>query len=156
LGKVLFTKQTHSTHRTHGISSGLLNVLQGFIVFRCSISQDLIKETIDGIVSSGLAAVGYKYVNIDDCWSLKEHRNATTGEMIPDPTRFSAGIKALADYAHSKGVKLGIYSDVGFKTCQGYPGSFGYYQIDANTFAKWGVDYLKLDFCYTNKTVTLI
>jgi alpha-galactosidase len=121
--------------------------------FACNINEDLVRETVDSIVSTGLVGVGYKYVNIDDCWSLKSGRNSSTGELIPDPVRFPHGIKALADYAHSKGVKLGIYSDVGFKTCAGYPGSFGYFEKDATTFANWGIDYLKLDFCNINSTI---
>jgi alpha-galactosidase len=114
----------------------------------------MIRQTIDAMVSSGLSAVGYQYVNIDDCWSQRSGRNTTTQQLVPDPKRFPGGIKALADYAHSKNIKLGIYSDVGIKTCAGYPGSYGYYKIDADTFASWNVDYLKFDYCYTFKNIT--
>ncbi len=87
----------------------------------------------------------YFLKNIDDCWQLETRTSA--GAPIADPKRFPHGIKYLADYAHSKGLKLGIYSDVGLKTCQGRAGSYGYYDIDAQTYASWEVDYLKFDFC---------
>jgi alpha-galactosidase len=90
---------------------------------------------------------GYQYVNLDDCWSQQSGRDPTTKQIVPDPIKFSKGIKALADHAHSLNFKLGIYSDVGFKTCAGYPGSYQYYELDAKTFAQWGIDFLKLDFC---------
>ena len=86
-------------------------------------------------------------VNIDDCWMT--HDRDENGRLYPDPERFPHGIKWLADYAHSKGVKLGIYNDYGTKTCGGYTGSEGYLQRDAQTFAEWEVDYLKMDGCYS-------
>ena len=86
-------------------------------------------------------------VNIDDCWMT--HDRDENGRLYPDPERFPHGIKWLADYAHSKGVKLGIYNDYGTKTCGGYMGSEGYLQKDAQTFAEWEVDYLKMDGCYS-------
>ncbi|KAL0488769.1 alpha-galactosidase [Acrasis kona] len=122
-------------------------------LFACNINEQLIIETIDAM-SSKLLKYGYQYVNIDDCWSRKEGRDNTTKELIADPIRFPRGIKYLADYAHSKGVKLGIYSDVGFLTCAGYPASGkDFYEIDAKTFAKWGVDYLKFDWCFTDDEI---
>ncbi|KAL0478270.1 alpha-galactosidase [Acrasis kona] len=121
-------------------------------LFACDINEQLIIETIDAM-DSKLKKFGYQYVNIDDCWSLKSNRDPVTNEMIPDPVRFPRGIKFLADYAHSKGLKLGIYSDVGDKTCQGYPGSANHYEIDAKTFAKWEVDYLKLDWCFVDDAI---
>lgn len=114
--------------------------------FGSSISEDLIKETADAIVASGLKDAGYEYVVIDDCWSLKE-RDAE-GNIVADPEKFPSGMKALADYVHSKGLKFGMYSCDGPLTCAGYPGSYNYEFIDAKNFAAWGVDYLKYDNCY--------
>ena len=100
----------------------------------------------DAMASGGMKDVGYEYIIIDDCWMTKER--SKDGRFVEDSTRFPSGIKALADYVHSKGLKFGIYSDAGTKTCAGYPGSRGYEFIDAQTFADWGVDYLKYDWCY--------
>jgi alpha-galactosidase len=113
--------------------------------FGCNVDEQLIKQTADFFVSSGLKAAGYKYVNIDDCW-LERTRSAD-GHLVPDPVKFPDGIKGTADYVHSLGLKLGIYEDAGTKTCAGYPGSLGHEQTDANDFAAWGVDYLKYDNC---------
>ena len=92
-----------------------------------------------------MKAAGYDYVNIDDCW-MAPSRDAA-GNLVPDPTRFPDGIKAVADYVHSLGLKLGIYEDAGTTTCAGYPGSLGHEAQDAATFASWGVDYVKYDRC---------
>jgi alpha-galactosidase len=113
--------------------------------FGCDVSETLIKETADKLVSSGLAALGYRYVNIDDCWALRER--GADGRLVPDPAKFPSGVKGLADYVHGKGLKLGIYGDAGTKTCAGYPGSLGHEDLDARTWADWGVDYLKYDNC---------
>ncbi|KYF81945.1 hypothetical protein BE20_25520 [Sorangium cellulosum] len=114
--------------------------------FGCAVNEELIKETADFFVESGLKDLGYTYVNIDDCWALRER--GADGKLVRDPEKFPNGIKGLADYVHSKGLKLGIYGDAGTKTCAGYPGSLGHEQIDAQTWAAWGVDYLKYDNCY--------
>lgn len=114
--------------------------------FGPNINEDLIKETADAIVDTGLAAAGYEYVVIDDCWSLRER--GEDGTIVPDPEKFPSGMKALADYVHSKGLKFGMYSCDGPLTCAGYPASFDHEFIDAKTFADWGVDYLKYDNCY--------
>lgn len=114
--------------------------------FACEIDEQLIRETADAMVSSGMKDAGYVYVNIDDCWMAPE-RDAQ-GNLAADPKRFPSGIKALADYVHSKGLKLGIYSSAGTKTCQGYPASLDHEEQDAKTFAAWGIDYLKYDNCY--------
>ena len=114
--------------------------------FGCNISENDIKEIADAMVSSGLADCGYVYVNIDDCWHGE--RDAK-GNIQCDSVTFPSGIKALADYVHSKGLKLGIYSDAGCKTCAGEPGSLGHEYQDALTYAEWGVDYLKYDWCNT-------
>ncbi|HEY8458625.1 MAG TPA: NPCBM/NEW2 domain-containing protein [Actinopolymorphaceae bacterium] len=113
--------------------------------FFCDIDEDLIKQTADAMVASGMRDAGYEYVNIDDCWSAPE-RDAD-GNLVADPERFPSGIKALADYVHARGLKLGIYTDVGTKTCAGYPGGYGHEERDARTFAKWHVDFVKVDWC---------
>jgi alpha-galactosidase len=101
--------------------------------FRCEINEELIRETADSMVESGMMAAGYKYVIIDDCWQVGRDEN---GELVPDPERFPSGIKALSDYVHSKGLKFGIYSCAGDLTCQNRPGSRGHEFQDARTFAK--------------------
>jgi alpha-galactosidase len=113
--------------------------------FGCNVSEALVKQTADFFVSSGMKAAGYEYVNIDDCWMT--HTRDANGSLVPDPVKFPDGIKGTADYVHAKGLKLGIYEDAGTATCAGYPGSLGHEQIDAQTFADWGVDYLKYDNC---------
>lgn len=85
-------------------------------------------------------------VNIDDCWQAQE-RDDDTGRLVADGARFPNGIQAVADQIHEMGLRIGIYSDVGKRTCQGFPGSHGNYELDAKTFAEWGVDFLKLDTC---------
>nr|CAB3264191.1 alpha-N-acetylgalactosaminidase-like [Phallusia mammillata] len=112
------------------------------------ISEKLFMDMADRLDKDGWKDVGYMYVNIDDCWMAKE-RDAT-GRLYGDPERFPNGIKALADYVHGKGLKLGIYEDYGKLTCGGYPGSQGHEETDANTFAEWGIDMLKFDGCYSN------
>ncbi|XP_059455815.1 alpha-galactosidase 3 [Corylus avellana] len=114
--------------------------------FACNINETVIKETADALVSTGLAELGYVYLNIDDCWSSKK-RNSE-GQLVPDPKAFPSGIKALADYVHTKGLKLGIYSDAGVFTCEVRPGSLYHENDDAELFASWGVDYLKYDNCF--------
>jgi alpha-galactosidase len=114
--------------------------------FGCDVSEALIKETADFFVSSGLKDAGYQYVNIDDCWSLRER--GPDGTLVPDPVKFPSGIRGVADYVHGLGLKLGIYGDAGTKTCAGYPGSLGKEKLDAKTWAGWGVDYVKYDNCY--------
>lgn len=114
--------------------------------FTWNINEELIKETADIMVSSGLKDAGYEYVVIDDCWSLKQRDE--NGRLVPDPEKFPNGMKAVADYVHSKGLKFGMYSCDGTHTCAGYPGSFEHEFQDAATFAEWGVDYLKYDNCF--------
>jgi alpha-galactosidase len=114
--------------------------------FGCHVNEQLIRETADAMVSSGMKDAGYQYVVIDDCWQGERDAH---GDIQPDPRRFPSGIKALADYVHSRGLKFGIYSDAGRKTCGGRPGSRGYEYQDARQYAAWGVDYLKYDWCET-------
>ncbi len=114
-------------------------------LYQCDINEDLIKKTADAMVEKGMLEAGYEYLVIDDCWQISRDEN---GNIIADPEKFPSGIKALADYIHSKGLKFGIYSDAGTKTCQGRPGSRGYEFQDARQYAEWGVDYLKYDWCH--------
>ncbi|WP_181307494.1 glycoside hydrolase family 27 protein [Rufibacter sp. XAAS-G3-1] len=114
--------------------------------FACNVDEKLIRETADAMVSSGMKAAGYEYINIDDCWHGDRD---SLGFIHADPKRFPSGMKALADYVHSKGLKLGIYSDAGSQTCGGRPGSRGYEFQDAQMYANWGIDYLKYDWCNT-------
>lgn len=114
--------------------------------FACNIDQKLIRQTADALVATGMRDAGYQYLVIDDCWHGE--RDAQ-GNIQPDPKRFPDGIKALADYVHAQGLKFGIYSDAGRLTCGGRPGSRGYEFQDAAQYARWGVDYLKYDWCNT-------
>jgi len=116
--------------------------------FGCNVSENLIKEMADAMVKSGMKAAGYKYIVIDDCWQVGRD---SLGNIIPDPKRFPSGMKALADYVHSKGLKFGLYSCAGKKTCQSRPGGRGYEYQDARQYVAWGVDYLKYDWCYHGK-----
>jgi alpha-galactosidase len=112
--------------------------------FGCNINEGLIREIADAMATNGIKDAGYQYVNIDDCWHGTRDEQ---GFIRPDPQRFPSGIKALADYVHAKGLKLGIYSDAGAKTCGGRPASRGHEYQDALTYAQWGIDYLKYDWC---------
>ncbi len=114
--------------------------------FACDVSEKLIKETADAMITTGMKDAGYEYIVIDDCWQIGRD---SLGFIVADPERFPSGIKALAGYVHSKGLKFGIYSCAGDKTCGGRPGSRGYEYQDALMYAKWGVDYLKYDWCFT-------
>ena len=115
--------------------------------FQGRVSEVLIREIADAMATNGMKAAGYEYVNIDDLWQAPQ-RDAD-GNIQSDPTRFPSGIKALADYVHSKGLKLGIYTDCGARTCGGRPGSRDHELQDAKAYAQWGVDYLKDDWCNT-------
>ncbi|KAJ6818479.1 alpha-galactosidase-like [Iris pallida] len=114
--------------------------------FHCNIDEKMIKETADAMVSTGLSSLGYHYINLDDCWG--EQNRDSQGNLVAKASTFPSGIKALADYVHNKGLKFGIYSDAGTQTCsKTMPGSLGYEDQDAKTFAAWEVDYLKYDNC---------
>ena len=117
--------------------------------FHCKIDEKIIRETIVALSNSPLSKVGYEYVNIDDCWA---ESRSSSGEILVDVKTFPNGIAPLVDLAHSVGLKLGIYSDAGFKTCAGRPGSLNYEVIDASTYASWKIDYLKYDNCHTDGT----
>uniref|UniRef100_A0A182T5G1 Alpha-galactosidase n=1 Tax=Anopheles maculatus TaxID=74869 RepID=A0A182T5G1_9DIPT len=112
------------------------------------ISEQLFKRMADLMVSEGYRDAGYEYVNIDDCWMADERDE--DGVLQPNKERFPNGIKHLADYIHERGLKFGIYQDIGTKTCAGYPGMMGYFKLDAQTFADWDVDFIKIDGCYAD------
>ncbi len=114
--------------------------------FSWNINEELIKGAADAFDKFGLREAGYEYIVIDDCWSEKQRDK--NGRLVADSTKFPNGMKAVADYIHSKGLKFGMYSCAGTHTCAGYPGSFEHEFTDAETFAEWGVDYLKYDYCY--------
>jgi len=115
--------------------------------FGVSINESVVRETAEALLSTGLKDHGYNYLVIDDCWTVKTGRDSN-GDLIPDPEKFPNGIKALANYVHEKGLKLGIYSDAAEKTCSGYPGSLGFEDQDACLWASWGIDFLKYDYCH--------
>jgi alpha-galactosidase len=112
--------------------------------FGCNVSENLIKQMADAISTNGMSDAGYQYIVIDDCWQIGRD---SAGNIIPDPQHFPSGMKALADYIHSRGLKFGIYSCAGSLTCQGRPGGRGYQFQDARQYKAWGVDYLKYDWC---------
>lgn len=114
--------------------------------FACKVNQTVIEQTADAFISLGLDKLGYRYVNVDDCWAKSRDSN---GVVQPDPTTFP-DFQGMVDYVHSKGLLFGLYSDAGNDTCAGRPGSLGYEEIDANTYAGWKVDYLKYDNCHND------
>jgi len=112
-----------------------------------SVSQALMQAAADAMVKSGLSSHGFEYVNLDDGWAPRPGPAARNAEGVIQPNDKFPNMKALSDYVHSKGLKLGIYSSPGPKTCEGYLGSYGHEEQDAKTFAEWGIDYLKYDWC---------
>lgn len=117
--------------------------------FGTDINEQMVKEMADALVSTGLRDAGYNHILLDDGWMEKE-RDAQ-GNLVPHRKKFPNGIKVVADYVHSKGLKFGLYNCAGSKTCAGYPGSRGHEYQDALKYAEWGVDYLKYDWCSTGK-----
>ena len=115
--------------------------------FGCDVSEVLVKGIADAMVSSGMKDAGYRYVVIDDCWQVDR---GADGVIVPDPERFPNGMKALADYVHAQGLQFGLYTDAGPKTCEGRPASLGFEEVDARTYAEWGVDYVKVDWCHAD------
>jgi alpha-galactosidase len=115
--------------------------------FACEgINEKVVRASADAIATNGMKDAGYEYVVIDDCWQTSRD---VAGNIVADPAKFPSGIKALAEYVHGKGLKFGIYTDAGTKTCAGRPGSMGHEYQDARQYADWGVDYLKEDWCST-------
>lgn len=112
--------------------------------FECEINEQVVHDAADAMVSGGMKEAGYEFIVIDDCWQIGRDKQ---GFIQSDPQKFPTGIKALADYVHSKGLKFGIYSCAGRKTCANRPGSRGYEFQDAISYASFGVDFLKLDWC---------
>jgi alpha-galactosidase len=116
--------------------------------FQTNINETMLKDMVDVYVSSGMRDAGYQYFVLDDGWMAMERDQ--NGSLIADPVKFPHGMKALADYVHSKGLKFGIYNCAGDKTCAGYPGTRGHEYEDARLYASWGVDYFKYDWCNTD------
>ena len=116
--------------------------------FQTNINEDILKGVVDTYISSGMRDAGYQYLVLDDGWMAME-RDAS-GSLVADPVKFPHGMKAFADYVHSKGLKFGIYNCAGSKTCAGYPGTRGHEYEDARLYASWGVDFLKYDWCHTD------
>lgn len=116
--------------------------------FQANIDEKLLREMVDTYISSGMRDAGYKYFVIDDGWMAMDRD--PNGSLIADPKKFPGGMKAFADYVHSKGLKFGIYNCAGDKTCGGYPGTRGHEYEDARLYASWGVDFLKYDWCNTD------
>jgi alpha-galactosidase len=113
--------------------------------FQCNVNEDLIVETAELMVSLGLQKAGYEFINLDDCWASKNRSDS--GELVPDPTKWPNGIDGLVKKVHALGFKMGIYSDSGWFTCAGFPGSWSNEQRDAALFDSWGISYLKYDNC---------
>ncbi len=113
--------------------------------FGCNVSDSLIRQTADAMVTSGMQGAGYQYLVIDDCWQVARD---SSGQIVADSARFPHGMADLAAYVHSKGLKFGVYTDAGTQTCQGRPGSLNHEEQDARTYASWGVDYVKVDWCH--------
>ena len=115
--------------------------------FACNVNETVVRGAADAMASSGMRDAGYSYIVIDDCWQGERDK---AGNIQADAKKFPSGIKVLSDYVHAKGLKFGIYSDAGTKTCGGFPGSRGHEFQDAQQYAAWGVDYLKYDWCNTD------
>jgi alpha-galactosidase len=120
--------------------------------FQTKINEDMLQAMVDTFVSSGMKAAGYQYFVLDDGWMAMERDKS--GNLVADPVKFPHGMKAFADYVHSKGLKFGIYNCAGWKTCAGYPGTRGHEFEDARLYASWGVDFLKFDWCNTDSLNT--
>jgi len=140
----LFTTTTISAQKFENLALTPPMGWSSWNKFASKINEKIIREVADAMVSSGMKDAGYEYVNIDDCWQISRDKN---GNILADSVNFPSGMKALADYVHSKGLKFGLYSCAGSLTCAGRPGSRGYEYQDARTYASWGVDFLKYDFC---------
>lgn len=114
--------------------------------FGCHVTEADVRSAVDAMSANGMKAAGYEHVNLDDCWqgTRDQEGHIHSNDRFPD-------MKALGDYIHSHGFKFGIYSSPGPKTCGGFPGSYGYERQDAETYANWGVDFLKYDWCSARK-----
>ena len=119
--------------------------------FGPEVNEQIVKESTDAFVELGLKDYGYEYIVIDDCWSEKV-RDPETDRLVASHEKFPKGMRDIADYIHARGLKFGMYSCTGVRTCADYPGSFDHEFLDAETFAEWGVDFLKYDNCYKPRT----
>jgi len=146
------------TAAAHALDNGLARTppmgWNSWNKFACKgLNEKVVRATADTMAANGMKDAGYQYVILDDCWqspiTATSNGRDAQGNIVPDPERFPSGIKALADYIHSKGLKFGIYTDVGIKTCAGRSGSIGHEYQDARQYVAWGVDYLKEDWCNT-------
>lgn len=115
--------------------------------FACDVDAELVQSSAEAIVDLGLRDLGYEYVILDDCWSAGRNTSGN-GSIIADLTKFPNGMAAVAEGVHDLGLKFGMYSSAGRYTCGSYEGSLGHEEVDAQTWANWGVDYLKYDNCY--------
>lgn len=150
LAGLAFCVSTQAAPTRHSYNGLALTPPMGFndwAHYECRINEKLFVDTANALVKTGLARLGYRYVNLDDCW-MEMHRNPQ-GELVANPKLFPHGLKWLGDYLHARGLKFGIYEDAGYMTCQKAPGMYGHIDRDVKTFASWGVDYLKLDYCYS-------
>ncbi len=118
--------------------------------FGCQIDESLVHGVAQAMLDTGLAARGYRYINLDDCW-MEQNRTAD-GRLVEDAAKFPSGLKALGDALHGMGFQFGIYSSAGYETCERYPASLGVEAVDAQTWAEWGVDYLKYDNCHSKSS----
>ena len=138
-------------HRVRTLDNGLARTppmgWNSWNHFGCDVSATLIRETADAMVASGMRDAGYRYLVIDDCWQVARDG---AGKLVADSARFPGGMKPLADYVHSRGLRFGLYTDAGRRTCQGHPGSYRHEDEDARSFAEWGVDYVKEDWCHAD------
>ena len=117
----------------------------------CDVNAASVMAVADAMVALGLPALGYSYVNLDDCWAASQR--ASNGSIVPDPAAFPDGIQPLAAYIHSKGLKFGLFTDRGNTTCSGRTGSGGHEELDAATFAAWGVDFVKEASCNASEAL---
>ncbi|WP_026286775.1 glycoside hydrolase family 27 protein [Gilvimarinus chinensis] len=145
-GAVLLSLNAAAEQKFEGLADTPPMGWNSWNTFDCDVDETMIREMADAMVETGMRDAGYEYINIDDCWHGERDEE---GNIQVSEEHFPSGMKALADYVHSKGLKLGIYSDAGYTTCAGRPGSRGYEYQDARTYAEWGIDYLKYDWCDT-------
>ena len=149
-------QQTNSAQSPHSTKTALTGQLaptppmgwNSWNIFQTKIQEDMLKEMVDNYISSGMRDAGYRYFVLDDGWMAMDRDS--NGSLVADPLKFPHGMKAFADYVHSKGLQFGIYNCAGWKTCAGYPGTRGHEYEDARLYASWGVDFLKYDWCNTD------
>ncbi|HEV2339675.1 MAG TPA: alpha-galactosidase [Patescibacteria group bacterium] len=159
LSSIIFVLYKHQNYTANSVSAASQPSYNGLALtppmgwnpynhFNHSFNEQIVEQSADAMATNGMQAAGYTYINLDDTW-MAGTRDAN-GNLQPNLTKFPHGIKAVADYVHSKGFKFGIYEAAGKLTCAKTPGSYGHYQQDANLFASWGVDFVKYDWCFQN------